>query len=342
MFFSGWLSKTTWQGSWGRKGCFLVWGTYAGLGLPPGQGCSVTYSLNSHSHSGGIRCRDAWNMKSDMLQRRRERGRAGGRAVPCLFHTFWFNQSYRHCLLLCSCLPQKARPCPKLQAWTCRVMKSLDVKWPLQTSHSSKVGKSSRERVCNPITGMTKEYTARSSFSLKHLYAWASSYHVMLRVYKNWHCLCFKSVQSRCPLPLSTIISQGNFSGTQNPVTLNCKPICNSESALVKEISLQKHMKMTTSSWSIDGRSSLKFFFAQKILNILFACFLYVAFLWWVMNKKAVKNRMQVQSPRSERDKDSICHREIQKSKYQHRTHLPKRFYVYVKCGFKEQKCSHR
>lgn len=35
---------------------------------------------------------------------------------------------------------------------------------------------------------------------------------------------------------------------------------------------------------------------------------------------------MQVQSPRSERDKDSICHREIQKSKYQHRAHLPKGF----------------
>lgn len=51
---------------------------------------------------------------------------------------------------------------------------------------------------------------------------------------------------------------------------------------------------------------------------------------------------MQVQSPRSERDKDSTCHREIQKSKYQHRAHLPKRFYAYVKCGFKEQKCSHR
>lgn len=172
------------QGRQLEKGCFLDWGTYAGLALPPGQGCS-NLLLNSHSHSGGIRCRDAWNTKSDLLQRKKERGRAGRRAVPCLFHTFWFNQSYRHRLLLCSCLPQKARPCPKLQVWTCRVMKSLDVKWPLQTSHSSKVGKSSTESVCNPITGMTKECTARSPFSLKHLYAWASSYHTMLRVDKN-------------------------------------------------------------------------------------------------------------------------------------------------------------
>lgn len=38
-------------------------------------------------------------------------------------------------------------------------MKSLDVKWPLQASHSSKVGKSSTESVCSPITGMTKEHT---------------------------------------------------------------------------------------------------------------------------------------------------------------------------------------
>ena len=36
------------------------------------------------------------------------------------------------------------------------VMKSLDVKWPLQASHSSKAGKSSAGSVCSPITGMTK------------------------------------------------------------------------------------------------------------------------------------------------------------------------------------------
>lgn len=38
-------------------------------------------------------------------------------------------------------------------------MKSLDVKWLLQASHSSKVGKASTESVCSPITGMTEEHT---------------------------------------------------------------------------------------------------------------------------------------------------------------------------------------
>lgn len=72
-YLSGWLTKTTWQGTWGRRGCFLVRSEYAGLALPPGQGCTVTYSLNSHSHRGGIRCRDAWNVKSGLPQRGRER-----------------------------------------------------------------------------------------------------------------------------------------------------------------------------------------------------------------------------------------------------------------------------
>lgn len=43
--------------------------------------------------------------------------------------------------------------------------KSLDVKWPLQASHSSKVGKSSSERVCSPITGRTKERTVANLYA---------------------------------------------------------------------------------------------------------------------------------------------------------------------------------
>lgn len=38
-------------------------------------------------------------------------------------------------------------------------MKSLDVKWPLQASHSSKAGKTGTESAHSSITGMTKEQT---------------------------------------------------------------------------------------------------------------------------------------------------------------------------------------
>lgn len=77
--------KTTQQVPGKGGGCSPV---QAGLALPPGQGCSAPSSLNSHSHCGGTRCRDVWNTKSGLKQRGKEGGRAEGRSVPSLFHTF--------------------------------------------------------------------------------------------------------------------------------------------------------------------------------------------------------------------------------------------------------------
>lgn len=48
-------------------------------------------------------------------------------------------------------------------------MKSLDVKWPLQASHSSKVGKTSTERAHSSIMGMTKEQALQTDCTARAL-----------------------------------------------------------------------------------------------------------------------------------------------------------------------------
>jgi len=79
-------------------------------------------------------------------------------------------------------------------------MKSLDVKWPLQASHSSKVGRSSTENVCSLITGMTKKLTVANRSQSKEpflkyllyklgLVCTRIPYQDILRVVKDWLAL---------------------------------------------------------------------------------------------------------------------------------------------------------